>query len=180
MGNMYSLLGVDSTCQPIIAISCSTPLILVSSSLSFWQQPARILTRETRLESCTNVSRNKTQFTFPQCMKKPRAEGKIIFFCFKNSASGKNSRSSGCQEEGERGLALTTHLPLLHSNPADPPDPNEARLKLSRMTRFRAATDRHMEKLESLGNGSWNHFLECLFVYFRYGLAKRAFRHFQV
>ena len=82
MGNMYSLLRVDSTCQPIITISCSKPLILVSSSLSFWQQPARILTRETRLGSCTNVSRNKTQFKKPQCMKKPRAEGKIIFFCF--------------------------------------------------------------------------------------------------
>ena len=47
---------------------------------------------------------------------------------------------------------------------------SQARLKLSRMTRFRAATDRHVERLESSGNGSWNHFLELLF----------AFCHFQV
>ena len=49
---------------------------------------------------------------------------KGIFF------AGKNSRSSGCQEEGERGLALTVkHLPLLHEEKhVDPPIPGSIKV----------------------------------------------------
>ena len=82
-------------------MSCSNFLILVSSFLVILAA------------ACQDSDEGNEAGVMHKCFQERQvlheeATGaKGIFF------SGKNSRSSGCQEEGERGLALTVkHLPL--------------------------------------------------------------------
>lgn len=138
-------------------MSCSNFLILVSSFLVILAA-ARILMRETRLGSCTNVSRN-ARF----CMRKP--PGPKGFFLQEKTPEAVAAKRKE-KEAAWHWLSNTCHCSMKSMFILQ----SQARLKLSRMTRFRAATDRHVERLESSGNGSWNHFLELLF----------AFCHFQV
>ena len=99
----------------------------------------------------------------PQCMRKP--PGPKGFFLQEKTPEAVAAKRK--EKEAWHWLSNTCHCSMKKSMLILQ---SQARLKLSRMTRFRAATDRHVERLESSGNGSWNHFLELLF----------AFCHFQV